>query len=214
MPLDKEFVKTALDKLTTHYAAADERRRRAMREMVEAQAAIKAIYALGTDEPLEFKGKLADACRVALKGSPAGLTPIEVRNAIVALGYDLTKKHKNNPLASVHSVLKSFEKSKKARQAEVSTETENGRVDKVVYQWIGDQPSSQVTSAKSGDVYSDPYLYSFDNFDMTGMNSFAKSIQEIFDSTDIAKMKRAIDAAPNMTVSMKNAITAMNKIKP
>lgn len=54
---------------------------------------------------MEFDGKLADACRIVLKNvGQKSLTPTEVRDAVKALGYDLSKH--TNQMAAVHSVLK------------------------------------------------------------------------------------------------------------
>ena len=134
MDIDREFLKDALDRLTRHYEAADETRRVALREMVKAQAAIRAIYALATDEPLEFSGTLADACRQVYRTSTKPMTPVEARNAIVALGYNLTQ-HKN-PLASIHSVLKRLAKSGNLKHVTESVTDDDGTaIEKAAYQW-------------------------------------------------------------------------------
>ena len=134
MPIDREFLKAALERLTAHYEQADEERRRATHEMLKAQAAIKALYALATDEPLEFTGSLADACRAVLgEGKP--LTPLEVRKGIVALGYNLTK-HKN-PQASIHSVLKRLVESGDLKHVTASVTDDDGTtIGKAAYQWV------------------------------------------------------------------------------
>ena len=102
--------------------------------MLKAQAAIKALYALATDEPLEFIGNLADACRAVLReGKP--LTPLEVRKGIVALGYNLTK-HKN-PQASIHSVLKRLVESGDLKHVTASVTDDDGTtIDKAAYKWV------------------------------------------------------------------------------
>lgn len=48
--------------------------------------------------------KLADACRKVLMSSNKYWTPINVRDALLAQSYDLALY--NNPLASIHAVLK------------------------------------------------------------------------------------------------------------
>jgi hypothetical protein len=64
-----------------------------------------ALTALESDEPPEFEGKLADACRAVLKANAGrSLAPMQVRDALKALGYDLSQH--NNEMASIHSVLK------------------------------------------------------------------------------------------------------------
>ena len=134
MAIDREFLTVALERLTAHYEQADEERRRATREMLKAQAVIKALYALATDEPMEFTGSLADACRAVLReGKP--LTPLEVRKGILVLGYNLTK-HKN-PQASIHSVLKRLVESGDLKHVTASVTDDDGTtIDKTAYQWV------------------------------------------------------------------------------
>lgn len=74
--------------------------------LARARAARLALEALdGPDEPVEFEGKLADACREVLKRAGGkALLPTEVRDQFKVIGYDASI-HKN-AMASVHSVLK------------------------------------------------------------------------------------------------------------
>jgi hypothetical protein len=142
MSVDRQTLIAVIDQLTRQYEAADEARRKAEREMLKAATAIKAIFALTTDEPLQFTGSLADACRRVVHESNKPLTPVDVRNAIVALGYNVTR-HKN-PLASIHSVLKRLETSGELKQATVSATSSDGSVtEKPAYRWVGNSKAAE-----------------------------------------------------------------------
>lgn len=52
---------------------------------------------------------LTDACRVVLKNAGRAMTPIEVRDRLAAIGFDLEKY--TNSLAAVHTVLKRLNQS-------------------------------------------------------------------------------------------------------
>ena len=144
MSLDRNALKALLATLMAQYETADEARRKAIQEMLKVQTAIRAIYALATDEPLEFSGSLADACREALKNSTAAMTPVDVRNAIVALGYNLTK-HKN-PLASIHSVLKRLHESGSVKQIQTAGASKDSP-SKSAYQWTPTAPPASRPSS-------------------------------------------------------------------
>ena len=58
--------------------------------------------------------KLADACREILQKNDRHMTPIEIRSALEAGGYDLTQH--TNALASIHGVLKRLAESGEAEQ--------------------------------------------------------------------------------------------------
>jgi hypothetical protein len=75
---------------------------------------------------------LTDACREVLKGSKEAMTPTEVRDALVRMGYDL-KKYKN-ALASIHTILKRLGSSNGVWT------TVRQRDKKVAYKW--DTPES------------------------------------------------------------------------
>ena len=53
---------------------------------------------------------LTDACRVVLKNAGRAMTPMDVRDRLEAIGFDLTKY--TNSLAAVHTVLKRLNESK------------------------------------------------------------------------------------------------------
>jgi hypothetical protein len=52
---------------------------------------------------------LTDACRVVLKNAGRAMTPIEVRDRLQAIGFDLDRY--TNSLAAVHTVLKRLNQS-------------------------------------------------------------------------------------------------------
>jgi hypothetical protein len=85
-------------------AIADEFQRLEAR-LAQVRTAKAALIALESDEPMEFDGNLADACRRVLQAAGRrSLSPTEVRDAVKALGYDITKH--TNVMAAIHSVLK------------------------------------------------------------------------------------------------------------
>jgi hypothetical protein len=55
---------------------------------------------------------LTDACRVVLKNAGRAMTPIEVRDRLQAIGFDLDRY--TNSLAAVHTVLKRLNQSQEA----------------------------------------------------------------------------------------------------
>jgi len=60
----------------------------------------------GNPTPLAGQsGKLSDAVRLALQTSSGALSPVQVRERLVALGYD-TSKYTTDFLATLHTVLK------------------------------------------------------------------------------------------------------------
>lgn len=84
---------------------------------------------------------LTDACREILKGSKEAMTPTEVRDALVRMGYDL-KKYKN-ALASIHTILKRL-----GRSNGVWTIVRQ-KDKKVAYQWA---VASEVPGREGGKV--------------------------------------------------------------
>jgi len=56
---------------------------------------------------------LTEACRAILRNAAKPMTPIEVRNRLAAVGFDLARY--SNDLASIHTVLKRLNKSGELR---------------------------------------------------------------------------------------------------
>jgi hypothetical protein len=75
--------------------------------LARVRTAKAALEALVSDEPVEFDGSLADACREVLKRTAGkSLSPVQIRDQLKAVGYDpATIKH-GNVMASIHGVLK------------------------------------------------------------------------------------------------------------
>ena len=121
--------------LRQHYDEATDERRKVDARLTKIQAAITALTALESGEAATFTGSLADACRAVLKGNTTYMSPTEVRDGVVALGY-LMAQHKN-PMASIHSVLKRLEQSGNASTTTTRTKTKNGTKDETVYLWTG-----------------------------------------------------------------------------
>ena len=56
---------------------------------------------------------LTDACRAILRNAGSPMTPVEIRNRLAAIGFDLAAY--SNELASIHTVLKRLNKSGELR---------------------------------------------------------------------------------------------------
>jgi hypothetical protein len=56
---------------------------------------------------------LTDACRVVLRGAGVPMTPLDVRNRLMAIGFDLSGY--SSPLAAIHTVLKRLNESGELR---------------------------------------------------------------------------------------------------
>jgi hypothetical protein len=103
----------------------------------QVRAARAALAALESDPPVKFEGKLSEACRAVLKQSAKSLSPTEVRDHLIAIGYDLGQH--TNPMASIHSVLKRLAEAKKDVGAK---DTKDGSAR---YFWTGDSTRSHRT---------------------------------------------------------------------
>src|ERR1700681_1671474 len=77
----------------------EERRKNDLR-LAQIMRAVNALTALDSDEPVMYAGTLSDACRAALKNAGRPLTPVQVRDAVVALGFNVSSQ--SNLLASIH----------------------------------------------------------------------------------------------------------------
>ena len=124
MAMDHDSLKATLVALAKEYEDGVEESHKGARKAERAAAAIKAILALATDEPLRFDGSLADACRTVLKSTTKSMTPVETRDAIAALGYDLSQHP--NPMAAIHAVLKRLAESDAVRQVSVHRKIKDG----------------------------------------------------------------------------------------
>lgn len=124
-----EQVAAVLEKFRLEYDELTELRRRVDARLAQLHAAITAITAAENREPLKFDGSLSDACRMVLKGATKPMAPTEVRDGVVAIGFQLSSLSHSNTMASIHSVLKRFVDS---GDAESSTTPQGTR-----YLWTG-----------------------------------------------------------------------------
>lgn len=86
---------------------------------------------------------LTDGCRAVLRSANHGLTPTEVRDGLIALGYDLSGY--SNIMASVHQILKRLVASGEANKLRLS-----GRMDgKTAYIWADRNPLARLLGADS-----------------------------------------------------------------
>jgi hypothetical protein len=106
--------KERLEALRIRLDAIDAEREEIVNEVVQMEQLVKSLTPLTTDSPLDKVNttliknaanlNLADACRRVLAENDRYMTPIEIRNTLVASEFDLSNY--SNPLASIHGVLK------------------------------------------------------------------------------------------------------------
>lgn len=145
--------RATLAELFTEYGNVLEEQRQRNIHLAQLRTAINALVALDTDEPITYAGTLADACRAVLKNSSGRpLTPLQVRDAIIALGYNLAQ-HKSNPLASIHAVLKRLSESGDVERA--ITEAADGKKAEACYFWTGRAEAERLVGTFDPSTYPD-----------------------------------------------------------
>ena len=95
--------RSALDAAVREYETLGEQRRQIDERLAQLAQTIGTLNRLCGLVPTVFWG-LTDACRVVLKGFGRPMAPIEVRDRLLAIGFDLSKYA--NGLAAIHTVLK------------------------------------------------------------------------------------------------------------
>lgn len=130
-----------LDKMLADLAAEEETLtdviKKADVRLARVRAARASLLALTDEEPPEFDGGLADACRTILKSNAnRSMSPLEVRDALKGIGYDASKH--TNLMASIHSVLKRLVQSNEAK----SKEAKDGSGTR--YTWLDSRTSKTV----------------------------------------------------------------------
>ena len=95
--------RSALDAAVREYEKLGEQRREIDERLAQLAQTIGTLNRLCGLVPTVFWG-LTDACRVVLKGFGRPMAPIEVRDRLLAIGFDLSKYA--NGLAAIHTVLK------------------------------------------------------------------------------------------------------------
>ena len=93
----------ALDAAVREYETLGKQRKEIDERIAQLEQTIGTLNRLCGFVPTVFWG-LTDACRVVLKGAARPMTPLEVRNRLEAIGFDLSKY--SNSLAAIHTVLK------------------------------------------------------------------------------------------------------------
>ena len=78
--------------------------------------------------PLAQNSSFTDAVCYALKTVNSNLTPVQVRDRLRYLGYNL-RKYKSDPLASIHTILKRLEGFGKVK-------AERNEIGRTAYRWI------------------------------------------------------------------------------
>lgn len=130
MQLDAN-VQAMIDALTAEDAAIDETMQLLAAKRERIKAALAPLRTLLEPLEPEFDGGLAEACRQVLKKSSKPMSPLEVRDGLKTLGYDLNK-HKNE-MASIHSVLKRMAESKESKDVKKHDLKDGTR-----YSWAGE----------------------------------------------------------------------------
>jgi hypothetical protein len=95
--------RSALDAAVREYEKLGEQRREIDQRLAQLAQTIGTLNRLCGLVPTVFWG-LTDACRVVLKSGGRPMAPMEVRDRLLAIGFDLSKYA--NGLAAIHTVLK------------------------------------------------------------------------------------------------------------
>lgn len=98
-----EDYRRALDAAAREYEALGDKRRaidQRLAELAQSMATLSRLLGLTPTVPLG----LTDAVRLVVRGAGVAMTPIEVRDRLVGVGFDVSKYV--NDLAAVHTILK------------------------------------------------------------------------------------------------------------
>lgn len=93
----------ALEAAIKEYETLGEQRRDIDRRLAELSQTIGTLSRLLGLTPTVPLG-LTDAVRLAVRGAGMPVTPVEIRDRLVAIGFDLSKY--TNQLAAIHTILK------------------------------------------------------------------------------------------------------------
>jgi hypothetical protein len=117
--------RAALEAAVREYEELGQQRREIDKRLAQLAQTIGTLNRLCGFTPNVFWG-LTDACRVVLRGAGHPMTPMEVRDRLEAIGFDLSKY--SSSLAAIHTVLKRLGE---AREVDF-VELDSGRF---AYQW-------------------------------------------------------------------------------
>lgn len=121
-------IQTTLQGLTLYTTAQEvptELMKKTTMSMAEAMKKMKSAFdVLQIDGP-DVRKTLTESCRDILRAKKDWMSPVEIREALLAAGFDFTS-YTSNPLSSIHTTLK------RMVPEELLTET---RADGQVYRW-------------------------------------------------------------------------------
>jgi hypothetical protein len=120
-----EEYRRALNAAVREYEELGRQRRDLDTRLAQLAQTIGTLNRLCGFTPNVFWG-LTDACRVVLRSAAHPMTPLEVRDRLEAIGFDLTRY--TNSLAAIHTVLKRLRDALEIRFVEL----ESGRF---AYEW-------------------------------------------------------------------------------
>jgi hypothetical protein len=116
----------ALDAATREYEQLGQKRREIDQRLAQLAQTIGTLNRLCGFVSTVFWG-LTDACRVVLKGADHPMTPMEVRDRLEAIGFDLSKY--SSSLAAIHTVLKRLQEAGELSFVELAS-------GKFAYEWL------------------------------------------------------------------------------
>ena len=102
----------ALESAIREYEALGQQRQDLDKRLAEVAQTIGSLSRLCGLVPTVPIG-LTDACRLIVRGAGVPVTPMEVRDRIKAIGFDLSKY--SNDLAAIHTILKRLNESGELR---------------------------------------------------------------------------------------------------
>jgi len=116
----------ALDAAIREYEQLGQKRREIDQRLAQLAQTIGTLNRLCGFVSTVFWG-LTDACRVVLKGAGHPMTPMEVRDRLEAIGFDLSKY--SSSLAAIHTVLKRLHEAGELSFVELAS-------GKFAYEWL------------------------------------------------------------------------------
>ena len=108
---DQDY-RRALEAATSEYEALGDQRREIDRRLAELSQTIGTLSKLLGLVPTVPLG-LTDAIRLVVRGAGLPMTPVDIRDRLLAIGFDTTKY--TNDLAAVHTILKRLNDSGEVR---------------------------------------------------------------------------------------------------
>src|SRR5580765_378838 len=117
--------RAALEAATREYEELGQQRRDIDKRLAQLAQTIGTLNRLCGFTPTVFWG-LTDACRLVLKGAGHPMTPLEVRDRLEAIGFDLSKY--SSSVAAIHTVLKRLQEARELRFVELDS-------GKFAYEW-------------------------------------------------------------------------------